>query len=94
MPHLAALIFIIIVYVIDTSTAYIHPEYGAQPHDHESSALTTRPVFFNLGSEEPSGSAKCLNFFRYCICIIEITITIYQPTPFSLKSAYELNTVL
>ena len=28
------------------------------PLGHESSALTTRPVFFNLGSAEPRGSAK------------------------------------
>jgi hypothetical protein len=64
-------------------------------------SLLGTPVFFNLGSAEPlgsakilSGSAKCLNFFWSCICIIEITFTIDQPTPFSLKSAYELNTVL
>ncbi len=29
-----------------------------QPLDYEPSALTTRPVFFNLGSPEPRGSAK------------------------------------
>jgi hypothetical protein len=31
-----------------------------QPLDPERSALTTRPVFFNLGSAEPSGSAKVI----------------------------------